>query len=120
MLDEEFFAYHEDADWCYRGKQAGFRALFVPAARVWHPDTRRRDLDSPTVTYYISRNRLLFVRKHGLGIGKIIQTVARYMVLAANWSVRPKWRRKRHQRDALIRAVTDFLRGRSGRAEWLG
>src|SRR5262249_51618198 len=35
-LDERFFAYHEDVDWCASARSAGFRVLFVPDARVTH------------------------------------------------------------------------------------
>lgn len=35
-LDEDFFFYSEDMDWCYRIKKAGWRILFYPDARVIH------------------------------------------------------------------------------------
>lgn len=119
LLDKDFFAYHEEIDWCYRGQQAGFKALFVPQARVWHPDTRSRDVDSPLVTYYMSRNYLLFLAKYHLGTGTILRSLATYLLRVVNWSLRPKWQHKRYQRDALLRAVLDFGRGRFGRARWL-
>ncbi|MEO5988666.1 MAG: glycosyltransferase family 2 protein [Candidatus Eisenbacteria bacterium] len=36
MLDERYFIYAEDADWCLRARAAGYRLLFVPTARLWH------------------------------------------------------------------------------------
>lgn len=36
LLDERYFIYAEDADWCLRARAAGFRLLFVPTARLWH------------------------------------------------------------------------------------
>jgi len=36
FLDERYFIYAEDADWCLRARAAGFRLLFVPTARLWH------------------------------------------------------------------------------------
>jgi len=119
MLDEDFFVYREDIDWCYRGKQAGFKVLFVPEAKVWHPDTRRRDVDSPLVTYYISRNHLLFLAKQHLGAGIILSSLATYLRRVLKWSVLPRWRHEHRQRDALVRAMVDFVGGRFGRAEWL-
>jgi GT2 family glycosyltransferase len=35
-LDESYFIYTEDADWSVRIKQAGYRLVFEPRARVWH------------------------------------------------------------------------------------
>ena len=120
MLDLRFFAYHEDVDWSYRARRAGFSLLCVPGARVWHPDTRVTQLDSPMVTYYMSRNSLLFLWTHRLGIGLLLGRIGSYLLRLASWSVRPKWKHKRRQRDALLRGLADFVRGRHGRAEGLG
>lgn len=35
-LDPGYRAYFEDADFCVRARQAGFRIRYVPAAHVWH------------------------------------------------------------------------------------
>jgi GT2 family glycosyltransferase len=120
LLDEDFFCYYEEVEWCHRGRRAGFEVQFVPEAKVWHPDTHARDIDSTLVAYYMSRNRLLFLKKHRLGSRLIVGTLTRYLLQVANWSVRPKWRHKRAQRDAVVRAIIDFALGRFGRAVWLG
>ncbi len=117
-LDNDFFAYCEDVEWCYRAKTAGFKLLYVPEATVWHPDTRLRDANSPLVTYYISRNHLLFLAKHRLGTGTVFRSLAVNLLRIMNWSIRPKWRHKRHQRDVLLWAMLDFSRGRIGRARY--
>lgn len=36
MLDDSFFMYAEDADWCMRVRRAGYRIMYEPQARVWH------------------------------------------------------------------------------------
>jgi GT2 family glycosyltransferase len=120
LLDENFFAYREEVDWCYRARQAGYKNLYISQAHVWHPDTRTRDINSPLVTYYMARNRLLFARKHGLGSKYIARCLALYFLQIVNWTIQPKWRHKQRQRDALLHAVLDFSRGRFGRAEWIG
>ena len=35
-LDESYFMYTEDADWCMRARRAGYRVVFEPRARIWH------------------------------------------------------------------------------------
>jgi len=36
LLDEQFFMYGEDLDWCYRFKKAGWKIVFIPTVRVLH------------------------------------------------------------------------------------
>jgi len=115
-LDESFFLYQEEVDWCRRAHAAGLAVRYVPAARVWHPDTRVRDAQSPLVTYYITRNTLRFARKHRIGGAAMARLLSRHARTLLSWSVRPAWRHKRRQRDALARALLDFAAGRSGRA----
>ena len=36
FLDERFFAYQEDADYCFRAHQAGWRIYYMPQAQIIH------------------------------------------------------------------------------------
>jgi GT2 family glycosyltransferase len=36
LLDERFFVYYEESEWCVRAARAGFRIVYVPAAHIWH------------------------------------------------------------------------------------
>lgn len=36
LLDEGFFMFWEDADWCYRAKEAGWQVYYLPGAEVVH------------------------------------------------------------------------------------
>ncbi len=63
-LDESFFMYGEDLDWCYRTIQAGFKVYYVPATTIIHfkgESTRRSNIDEIRVFY---RAMQLFVEKH--------------------------------------------------------
>src|SRR5690606_10685761 len=97
MLDERFYLYQEDIDWCYRIRAAGYRCLYIPQARCWHPDTRTGREYSALVTYYMTRNHLLFVKIHKLGTQEMIVSLAVFIRRALSWSLRPKWRDKRPQ-----------------------
>lgn len=66
-LDERFFAYHEDVDWCVSARARGFRILFAPAARVTHRGEGSLASRGPAnpARYLSARNSVLFARKHG-------------------------------------------------------
>ena len=36
LLDEKFFIFYEETDWCYRMRQAGWRNMFCPTAQIIH------------------------------------------------------------------------------------
>jgi GT2 family glycosyltransferase len=36
LLDESFFMYGEDLDWCWRCKEAGFKVLYYPRTFIYH------------------------------------------------------------------------------------
>lgn len=62
LLDEGYFAYNEETDWCIRARRAGYKCVYVPQAVAWHkvsstPIGVARD-------YLIMRNRILCMRKN--------------------------------------------------------
>jgi GT2 family glycosyltransferase len=64
ILDERFFMYFEETDWCYRMTHAGGRVCYCPAARVVHfGGNAVGHFDEQRLVYY-HRSLLLFYRKH--------------------------------------------------------
>jgi GT2 family glycosyltransferase len=63
-FDERFFFFLEETDFCVRLKQAGYRVLFCPAARVIHLQgkTVRKNWVKGRLEYNISLRK--FIRKH--------------------------------------------------------
>ncbi|MDY0013837.1 MAG: glycosyltransferase family 2 protein [Rhodocyclaceae bacterium] len=65
LLDESFFLTYEETDWCYRARRMGYRCFFIPGARLWHKVSASfGGAQSPLVTYFMVRNRLLWARRH--------------------------------------------------------
>lgn len=63
-LDEQFFMYGEDIDWCYRIKQAGWDIWYYPKTTVVHfkgASSRRKPFK---IIYEFHRAMALFHRKH--------------------------------------------------------
>ncbi|MEK7748968.1 MAG: glycosyltransferase family 2 protein, partial [Bacteroidota bacterium] len=53
-LDEEFFMYGEDLDWCYRIQQSGWKIYYAPLTQIIHykgESTRRSSLDEIQTFY---------------------------------------------------------------------
>lgn len=116
LLDERFFAYYEEAEWCVRARKGGFKIIHVPTAKVWHKIPLDARDHSPLVHYYMTRNRLLFLKVTGAGWRAWLHTLlAEYARTLLSWSVRPRWRHKREQRRMMLRAIGDAWQGHWGR-----
>ena len=64
FLDEEFFMYGEDLDWCFRLRVAGWKIHYFPGTQIIHfkgESAKQSDLDNLRLFY---QAMILFVRKH--------------------------------------------------------
>ena len=65
LLDADYFLYSEEVDWCYRAAKAGYKIMAVPESKIWHKvSSSTGGTKSPVSAYYLTRNRILFMRKH--------------------------------------------------------
>ncbi|HEU4439325.1 MAG TPA: glycosyltransferase family 2 protein, partial [Methylomirabilota bacterium] len=65
LLDERYFAYVEDMDYCVRAMAAGFRTRLVRDASVYHKHGFRiADREGPFREYLVTRNEYLFWTTH--------------------------------------------------------
>jgi GT2 family glycosyltransferase len=62
LLDESYFMYAEDADWCWRAQQAGFHCLYQPAAKIWHKVSA--STAGAFKVYHKLRGNFLFFKRH--------------------------------------------------------
>lgn len=114
MLDERFFYYWEETEWCLRARKSGWRIMHVPQAKLWHKGVQRDYHPSPSVTYYATRNRFLVLAKHHAPILAWIVAWVQTLRTLASWSIRPKWRTMLAHRNAMWQGTVDFLRQRWG------
>ena len=64
LLDENYFLYLEDVDYCMRCSLAGYKILFVARSKIYHKvsiSSKKQNYLLPL--YYVTRNRFYFVKK---------------------------------------------------------
>ncbi len=71
-MDEQFFLYYEEQDWCERMNRNGYHIFYVPQSVVYHKESISTGKNSPLKTYYLSRNRILFARRNFRGLQFLI------------------------------------------------
>lgn len=63
LMDERYFLYFEDADYCEKVKANGWRIVFLPNATLYHAVSSTTGFQSKNYVYYFSRNRLWFLKR---------------------------------------------------------
>lgn len=114
MIDERYFYYWEETEWCVRVGKGGWKVMHVPAAKMWHKGVQRDYFPKPSVTYYATRNRLLTLAKHQAPPLVWVFAWGQYLRTLTSWTVRPKWRSKHEHRNAMWHGLVDFVRHRWG------
>jgi len=114
MLDERFFLYWEETEWCLRAGEATWRIMHAPAARIWHKGVQRDYRPGPAVSYYSTRNHLLTLSVRHAPLAARAAVWMQVLRTVFSWTLRPKWRSKRAHRDAMWQGAVDYVKGRFG------
>ncbi|RBQ22661.1 Glycosyltransferase AglG [Candidatus Methanobinarius endosymbioticus] len=64
LLDEDYFMYGEDIDWCYRIKEGGWKVLYYGAAEIIHHKGSSSKKQKNKLIYEFYRAMYLFYNKH--------------------------------------------------------
>jgi GT2 family glycosyltransferase len=75
LFDTQYFAYYEDADFCRRAGDAGFKVMCVPQAKLWHKVSLTTRQDRPYYHYLRARNQVWFYRRHAHGAAPFLREV---------------------------------------------
>jgi N-acetylglucosaminyl-diphospho-decaprenol L-rhamnosyltransferase len=81
-LDETYFLYFEETDFCFRAKRAGFPTWYVPESRVMHiagqsTKVTERDVALKRLpSYWFESRRRYFVASYGTGYAMAVDVVA--------------------------------------------
>ena len=72
LMPECYFLYYEEIDWSMMMTRAGYEIWYEPSFTIYHKESQATGQNSPLRTYYITRNRLLLVKRNWKGIAKYI------------------------------------------------
>lgn len=86
-LNDKYFAYLEDVEFCLRAKKAGFKVIYVPTAYLWHKVAQSSGIGSGLNDYFLTRNRLDFGLKYAPLRTKIalIRESAKLLLTGRKW-----------------------------------
>jgi len=65
-MDEAYFIYAEEADWCYRFHKAGWRRVFFPSAKIVHVDGGAKSTSQVNIKMRVQlqKSMMIYFRKN--------------------------------------------------------
>lgn len=126
LLDEGFFFYAEEMDWCYRAREKGWEVYFTPEAEVLHHGGQSGDPLSPAIFVQLHRARYQFYRKHHgafasfiarmlMAAGALLRAFAWMLIFAFGFIFKHKQAAAARQKFAAFRAAALWLWGMAER-----
>jgi N-acetylglucosaminyl-diphospho-decaprenol L-rhamnosyltransferase len=74
MLDEGFFMYSEELDWCHRIHDAGWRVAYTPSAEIIHYGGKSSEQVAPARHIYFQSSKVRYTQKyHGVVTGEVLR-----------------------------------------------
>jgi GT2 family glycosyltransferase len=104
LMDERYFLYWEDTDWCERIKQKGWKLTYEPKSIIYHKTSASLGYQSKDQDYYLTRNAVVFMQKY------YWQFLPLSLLISTGGKIVNRIRRKQFNRIGLIlRATLDGL-----------
>lgn len=80
-MPEVYFLYYEEIDWCSKMRGSGYKIMYIPNSVIIHKESQSTGNDSYLKRYYMTRNRLLFVRRNRKGLVRLLAII--YLIFMA-------------------------------------
>ena len=108
LMPECFFLYYEEIDWSMTFTRAGYEIWYDPCCTVFHKESQTTGQNSPLRTYYITRNRLLLVKRNYKGINKYLSYIYLIGIVATRDIIRYTLQGRFDLVKAVCRGVFNF------------
>lgn len=108
LMPEDYFLYYEEIDWSMMFTRAGYEIWYDPACTIYHKESQSTGQDSPLRTYYITRNRLLLVKRNWQGIYKYLAYCYPSCIVVPRDILKYAFKCKFDHLKAVISGIYDF------------
>ena len=87
LMPEDYFLYYEEMDWCEQIRKAGYQIWIEPKALIYHKESASVGKLSPLKEYYMTRNRILFVRRNASPFASVVFKIYYCLVVVPKTTV---------------------------------
>ena len=108
LMPECFFLYYEELDWSMMFTRAGYEIWYDSACTVYHKESQTTGQNSPLRTYYITRNRLLLVKRNYKGFNKYLSYIYLIGIVGLRDIIKYSLTRQTGLLNAVLKGIQDF------------
>ncbi len=108
LMPECFFLYYEELDWSMMFTRAGYEIWYDPACTIYHKESQTTGQNSPLRTYYITRNRLLLVKRNYKGVIRDLSYIYLIGIVGLKDSLKYLFTRQPSLTIAVLKGLRDF------------
>ena len=108
FMPECYFLYYEELDWSMMINRAGYEIWYEPASTIYHKESQSTGQNSPLRTYYITRNRLLLVKRNWTGLSKYLSYCYLMALVAPRDILKFVFQRQFGLAKAVIKGISTF------------
>ncbi|MDX2134453.1 MAG: glycosyltransferase family 2 protein [Saprospiraceae bacterium] len=98
----DFFLYYEELDWGERVRRAGYEIWVEPRARIFHKESLTVGKMGGLKTYFLNRNRVLFMRRNHRGLRHLLFLAYWWLVVTPKTILQSALRRDTENLNAFL------------------
>ena len=118
MMPECYFLYYEELDWSMMIRRAGYDIWYEPACTIYHKESQATGRNSPLRTYYITRNRLLFVKRNNTNAIRYLSYLYLIGIVAVKDILKSLLQCRFDLAQATVKGIRDFSNHHFNQALW--
>ena len=105
LMPECYFLYYEELDWSMMITRAGYEIWYEPASTIYHKESQSTGQNSPLRTYYITRNRILLVKRNWSGVTKYLSYAYLVFIVCIRDMIKYTLQGQFHLSSAVIKGI---------------
>ena len=109
LMPECFFLYYEELDWSMMFTNAGYEIWYEPACTIYHKESQSTGRNSKLRAYYLTRNRLLFIKRNRQGVTRYLSYIYIIGIVIPRDITNYLLQRKFSLTIPILRGLKDFI-----------
>ena len=110
IMPECYFLYYEELDWSMMIRRAGYQIWYSPVCTIFHKESQATGQHSPLRTFYLTRNRLLFVRRNAKQPLRLISYTYLIGIVAVKDMLKFSLQKRKDLAQATFKGVVHFFK----------